>query len=144
MTFLDDLTLILDLLVLLSATVFYTAFFVWWHSRKNDTARAQSHLKEGATIMGLLGTFLAALAFWGEFTWPLPGAYNIYFFDPLFLLSLVLIAFGIAVWYRLPTHFVGMISLVIGAGVAYYGARAYILGLTQDPFETLLLYLGFG
>ncbi len=143
-TFLDDLTLILDLLVVISAVVFYTGLFVWWHSRRNDIARAQSHLKEGAGILGLIGVFLAALAFWGEFTWPLLGSYNIYFFDPLFLLAFLLIAFALAVWYRLPTHFVGMISFVTGAGIAFYGIRAYQLGLTQDPFETLLLYLGFG
>ncbi len=144
MGFVDDLTLILDLLVLVSAAVFYTAMFTWWHARKNDSARAQAHLKEGAGVLGLIGGILGAISLWGEMAWPLPGPYNIYFFDPLLMLALVLVGFAIAVWRRLPTHFVGMLSLVIGAGVAYYGARAYLLGLTQDPFETLLLYLGFG
>lgn len=36
-----------------------------------------------------------------------------------------------------------MLGVVMGSGIIYYGDRAYTLTLTQDPFETLLLYLGF-
>lgn len=144
MPFVDDLTLIEDLLVLVAAAVFYTGFFVVWHWWKKDADRAQSHLHEGALALGILGALLALIALWGEFFWPLPGAYNIYFFDPLFLLAFLLVAFGVAVWRSLPTHFVGMLSFVSGAGAIYYGVRAYQLGLTKSPFETLLLFLGFG
>ncbi len=145
MGFIDDLTLVLDLLILMAATVFYTGFFVWYHSRKMDTARAASHLREGAFIMTILGATIGVIAFWGELNWPLPGAYNLYFFDPLLLLAFLTVAFGLTVLFRLPSHFVGMLGVVIGLGVMYYGVRAeYYLKLTQDPIETLLLYLGFG
>lgn len=144
MPFIDDLTLVEDLLVLVAAVVFYTGFFVIWHWHKKDLERAQVHLREGASVLGLLGGLLAILAIWGEFFWPLPGAYNIYFYDPLFMLAFLLLAFGWAVRARLPTHIVGMLSLVVGSGVIYYGGRAYLLGLTKEPFETLLLYVGFG
>ncbi len=143
-TFKDDLTLVLDLLILVSATVFYTGFFVWLHARRNDLERAGTHLREGGVLLGILGLLLGVVALWGEFTWPLPGRYNLFFFDPLMLLSLLLIGFAVATWYRLPTHFVGMLGLVIGAGIAYYGARGYLVSATNDPFETLLMYLGFG
>ncbi len=147
MPFIDDLTTILNLMVLVCAAVFYTGFFVLWHQRKRDYERAERHLREGGFVLGLLGGLLGFLSVWGEFTWPLPGAYNLYFFDPLILLSLLLIAFGITVWFRLPTHFVGMLGVVCGAGVIYYGLRAdYVFGLqlTKSPFETLLLYVAFG
>jgi len=145
MAFIDDLTLVLDLLVLMSATVFYTGFFVWYHSRKMDTARAAAHLREGAFVMTLIGGVIGLIAIWGEFNWPLPGAYNLYFFDPLLLLALISVSFGLTVLFRFPSHFVGMLGIVIGCGIMYYGVRAdYYLKLTSDPLETLLLYLGFG
>ncbi len=145
MGFIDDLTMVLDLLILVTATVFYTGFFVWYHSRRNDAARAATHLREGAIVLTLIGGLLGLFALWGEFTWPLPGSYDLYFFDPVLLLALLTVGFGLAVVLRLPTHFVGMLGVVIGCGVIYYGARAeYYLKLTQDPFETLLMYLAFG
>ncbi len=145
MAFIDDLTLVLDLLVLMAATVFYTGVFVWYHSRKNDNARATASLREGAVVMTLIGGLIGLIAVWGEFNWPLPGAYNLYFFDPMLLLALLTVSFGITVLLRYPTHFVGMLGVVIGLGVMYYGVRAdYYLALTQDPVETLLMYLGFG
>lgn len=152
MPFIDDLTIILNLMILVCAVVFYTGVLVWWHTRKKDRLRANSHLREGAFLLALLGGILGAIALWGEFTWPIQAAgvpalsaYNLYFFDPLLMLGLLLVAFGVTVWVRLPTHFVGMMGLVMGAGIAYYGVRAELyLSLTKDPMETLLLYLGFG
>ncbi len=149
MAFIDDLTLILDLLILMVATVFYTGFFVWYHSRRNDPARAATSLREGAFLMTFIGGIVGLIALWGEFTWPIPvsyGPYDLFFFDPLLLLSLLTVAFGLAVILRLPTHFVGMMGVVIGCGVIYYGARAdyYLRSVTTDPLETLLLYLAFG
>ena len=144
MPFVDDLTLILDLLILVAGTVFYTGFFVWLHSRRKDPVRALSHLRQGSFLMALLGGLIGVIGLWGEFTWPLPGPYNLYFFDPLMMLALLLVGFGVTVRLGQPTHFVGMLGVIIGGGVMYYGARAYYLSLTKDPFETLLLYLGFG
>lgn len=146
MAFIDDLTLILDLMILLTAVVFYTGFFVWYHSRRNDGARAWSHLREGAFVMTLIGGIIGLIALWGEFNWPLPGAYDLYFFDPLMLLALLTVGFGLTTIFRMPTHFVGMMGIVIGCGVIYYGARAdyYLRTVTLDPFETLLMYLAFG
>jgi len=62
----------------------------------------------------------------------------------LILLSLLLVAFALAVRLRFPTHFVGMLGVLIGLGVWFYGVRAYQLSLTKDLLETLLMYLAFG
>jgi uncharacterized membrane protein len=153
MTFIDDLTLVLDLLILVACVVFYTGFMVWLEMHRKDRDRAISHLREGALVMGCLGALLGIIALWGELTWPLSAvaggtnflaAYDLLFFDSLVLLSFVLVSFALAVTYRRPTHFVGMVGVVAGSGIVYYGCRAYLLSLTLDPLETLLLFLGFG
>lgn len=152
MAFIDDLTTILNLMVLIAATVFYTGFFALWHARKRDYDRAEKHLRGGAVLLGFLGGIMLIISLWGELTWPFGiagglAAYNLYFFDPLLLLSLMLVGFATLVWLRLPTHYLGMLGVVAGAGVIYYALRAdyvYGLALTKEPTETLLLYLAWG
>ncbi|MGA8542033.1 MAG: DUF981 family protein [Thermoplasmata archaeon] len=153
MTFLDDLTLVLDLLILVACVVFYTGFMVWLEMRQKDRARALSHLREGSLVMGCLGAVLGLIALWGEFTWPLNvtvggnnvlAAYDLLFFDSVVLLAVLLVSFAIAVNLRRPTHIVGMLGVVVGLAIGFYGYRAYTLSLTEEPLETLLLFLGFG
>jgi putative membrane protein len=144
MAFIDDLSLVLDLLILVTATVFYTGALVYFEYRRKDSARAYTHLRGGAALLGLLGGLIGFFALWGEILWPLPGAYDVFFFDVLILLALLLVAFAVCVRMRLPTHLVGMLGVIIGLGVLFYGFRAYQLSLTKDPFETLLMYSAFG
>jgi uncharacterized membrane protein len=153
MTFTDDLTVVLDLLILVAVAVFYTGFMVWLEMHRKDRLRAETHLREGALLMGMLGGILGVFALWGEFTWPLNvtipsgnvlASYDLLFFDSLLMLSFLLVAFAVAVTFRRPTHMVGVLGVVIGGGIIYYGYRAWTLSLTLEPLETLLLYLGFG
>jgi len=153
MGFIDDLSVIVDLLVLVAVVIFYTGFLVWFHTLyRKDPARAYTHLREGGFVLALLGGLLGLFALWGEFVWPLtiqtPGGaltvYNIFFFDPLILLSLLLVGFGAAVWAKLPTHFIGLMAVVCGGGVIYYGYQGYNNGLTLDHLETFLLFLVWG
>jgi putative membrane protein len=104
-------------------------------------------------VLGMLGAVLGIIALWGEFTWPLNvatpsgnvlAAYDLLFFDALLMLSFLLVAFAVAVNLRRPTHMVGILGVVIGGGIIYYGYRAWTLSLTLEPLETLFLYLGFG
>jgi uncharacterized membrane protein len=148
MTFVDDLTLVLDLLILVTCAIFYTGAMVWFEIRRKDPVRANAHLRAGAMMIGLLGGLLGVFSVWGELAWPItgfPGAgsYDLFFYDVLILLSLLLIAFALAVRYRFPTHMIGMLGVIIGLGVLFYGVRAYQLSLTENPFETLLLYMAF-
>jgi putative membrane protein len=149
MAFIDDLSLVIDLLILLCAVVFYTGVLVWFEFRRKDQVRAYSHLRGGTLMIGMLGLVIGLFSVWGEITWPIngfPGAtsYDLFFFDVLILLSLLLVSFAVAVWLRLPTHFVGMFSVIAGIGVLFYGVRAYQISLTLDPYETLLMYVAFG
>lgn len=155
MTFIDDLSVITDLLILVPCLVFYTGFLVWLNMRKDDLPKAQASLRQGGTLLGIVGAIIGVLALWGEMTWPLNftlpngdnvlASYDLFFFDMLLLLAVVLISFAIAVNLRLPTHFVGMMGVVIGFGVGFYGYRGYTMSpaLTLDPLETFLLYVAF-
>ena len=159
MTFIDDLSIITDLLILVPCLVFYTGFMVWLNMRKKDVPRAQAHLREGGIMLGILGAVIGVYALVGSLTWPLNvtvtlpsgptnvlASYDLFFFDVLVLLSVLLVAFGVSVALRLPTHFVGMMAVVIGFGVGFYGYRGYTMSpaLTLDPLQTFLLYLAFG
>lgn len=148
MPFIDDLGLILDLLIIVCAAVFYTGTMVWFELSRKDLVRANSHLREGSVVLGLLGGIIGAIAIWGELTWPFGfvaplSSYNPFFFDPLLLLALVLVSFALAVRMHLPTHFVGMVGVIVGMCIAFYGTRGYQIGLTKDPLETFLMFLAF-
>lgn len=116
-------------MIILTSAVFYTGVMVWFEVRRRDGARALSHLQFGALMIGLLGALVGIFSVWGEKTWPItgfPGAgsYDLFFFDVLVLLSFLLIAFALAVRLRYPTHMVGMMGVIIGLGVLFYGVRA--------------------
>jgi uncharacterized membrane protein len=149
MAFIDDLSIITDLLILVCAVIFYTGALVWFEFRRKDSARAYTHLRAGALLIGGLGILIGIFALWGELTWPIAGfptalSYDLFFFDVLVLLSVVLIGFAVSVRLKLPTHLAGMLSVIVGLGVLFYGVRAYQLNLTKDAYETLLMYLAFG
>jgi len=149
MGFIDDLSLILDLLVLVPAAIFYTGVMVWFEVRRKDLVRAGNHLREGAVLLGLLGLVIGIFALWGELTWPINGfptatSYDLFFFDVLTLMAILLVAFALAVRMRYPTHMVGMLGVIIGIGVLFYAFRAYQLSLTLQPLDTLMTYLAFG
>ena len=148
MSFVDDLTLVLDLLILVTAAIFYTGVLVWFEFYRKDNVRANTHLQAGAFMLGILGVLLGLFSVWGELAWPItgfPGAqsYDLFFYDVLILLSLLLVTFSLMVRFKQPTHFVGMLGVIIGLGVLFYGFRAYQLNLTQHPYETLLMYMAF-
>ncbi len=144
MAFIDNLGFELGVMVLVTAVAFYSGFLVLWYRRKGDIARAFKHLQGGSVTLGVLGVFLSVLGFWGELFWPLPGQYNVLFYDPTLLGGLMLVGFAVLVYLRLPTQYLGVIAGVSGLGIAYYGARGYLLGLTKEPLEMFLLFLAFG
>ncbi len=144
MTFIDNLGIELDALILVTAAVFYTGFWVLWSFTRGSREEALRHLRGGAFVMGLLGSFLLLLGIWGEFVWPLPASYNLLFYDPTVMIGLLLVGFAVLVAFRLPTHFIGLVGVVSGSGVIYYGARAYRLGLTLEPLEMFAMFAAFG
>lgn len=102
------------------------------------------HLKGVAIPLGLMGAYMFIMGLWGQFTWPLPGSYNILFYDPLISFGIVLIAFALAVKYGMRLEYVGFLGLMVGIMVIAYGAEGYSIGLTQEPIALLLMYFLYG
>ncbi|BBD72230.1 hypothetical protein HS1genome_0619 [Sulfodiicoccus acidiphilus] len=94
----------------------------------------------------LVGAYLLITSLFGQFTWPLPGSYNILFYDVLSLGGIVIIAAGLA-FYRgitLQLDYVGLAALLVGLMAIFYGYEGFKLGLTQEPLALFLLYLFYG
>jgi putative membrane protein len=149
MAFLDNLALIEVLLALAASLFAYAGVRGWWSMLMNDPKGVRSILRGLAVPAGGLGAVTLLLALWGEMLWPFPSSmagYNIFFFDPLILLGLVLVAFAATVFLAAKMQYVGLLALVGGAVTMFYGWTGYTAhpAFTKDPFDTLLLYWGFG
>ncbi len=151
MAFVDDLALIEVFLMLVAAVLAYSGVRVWLAIRSNQPATLNKVLRGTAVPVGLVGATTLAISLWGEMTWPFPAAYglagyNIFFFDPLILMSFVLLGFAVSAFLGLRLQYVGVFAMVAGAATVFYGWVGYTASpaFTKDPFYTLLLYLGFG
>ncbi len=151
MAFIDDLAFIELLLVMAAAVLTYVGIVGWWNLRMNDAKALRSTLKGAAAPLGIVGSVAFVIGIAGELSWPFPASYhmagyNIFFFDAIMLFSMVLIAYAVAVFAQLRFQYVGIFALVAGAAVAFYGWVGYTANpqFTKEPFETLLLYVGFG
>ncbi len=149
MTFIDDLALVEVLLAFVAALFAYSGVLIWWAIRKDDPAGVRRVLKGAAVPLGALGGAMLFLALWGEMAWPFPAGmagYNIFFFDPMLLLGVVLVAYAVSAQFSLRTQYVGLLAFLAGAVTIFYGYTGYTASpaFTKDPFDTLLLYMGFG
>lgn len=92
----------------------------------------------------LIGIYIAVTGIFGNLLWPLPGSYNILFYDlyPMLGLGLIAIALSIRNGYRL--EYIGFLALVLGLVTIYYGAVGYMNNMTKEPLALFLLYGGSG
>lgn len=144
MTFVDTLAFQLFTLAFVSGLLFYSGIIGYDTYRKFGPRRTLEHLKAQAVPLGALGVIIGSIGLWGEIVWPLPGSYNILFFDPYLLLGAVLLGFAVCVIFRWRTQYVGLFAAMTGLLSIYYGAEAYNLGLTKEPLAMFLLYVAMG
>lgn len=142
MTFVDILTSQLFVLGFIGLILFYITVesYFSYKSRKphKDTMMA------GSIPLALLGAYAFLTGLYGQLTWPLPGSYNILFYDVYTLIGLLMIGGAWAVRSKVRLQYIGVLSLLLGAMVAFYGVAGYLQKLTSEPIGLLLLYLGFG
>jgi uncharacterized membrane protein len=150
MAFTDDLALV-EVLLLLAAVVFtYGGVLSYWAIRSNDPKGLRRVLRSMSLPLAGIGAVATTLALWGEMTWPFPApglvGYNIFFFDAMILFGIVVLTFAVSAFLGLRLQYVGLLALVAGGVVAFYGWTGYAArpAFTTDPFYTLLLYAGFG
>ncbi|AAY79717.1 DUF981 family protein [Sulfolobus acidocaldarius] len=88
----------------------------------------------------VMGSFMAITGLYGLLVWPLPGSYNILFYDlyPILGLGLMGIAFSLKNNYKLELF--GFLALILGLVTIYYGVQGYFKGLTTEPIALLGLY----
>ena len=89
----------------------------------------------------VIGTYMSVTGFYGLLFWPLPGSYNILFYDlyPLLGLGLIMIALGIKNDYKL--EHLGFLGILYGLITIYYGAMGYSHHMTLEPAALLALYV---
>jgi putative membrane protein len=92
----------------------------------------------------IVGLYIFITGLYSQFIWPLPGSYNILFYDIYTLLGVIVLALAFALKYKSELHYIGFIALLFGFFVIYYGYIGYSLGMTSAPLGMLAMYSLFG
>lgn len=124
MAFIDELTFVMITLILVAVSVAYIVVTEMLAYRRNGPKRLGVALQETAIPMIAMGMVILIVGSWGLFTWPLPGAYNVLFFDIYTLFGILVLGFGFSVFLRFRLQYVGVLSPVAGFTVIAYGWRA--------------------
>lgn len=143
MVFVDDLAYSLFVVSFAGLLLLYTSGSIYLDYRKKQR-NITEHLKSAAIPLALIGLYLLLMGLWGQFAWPLPGSYNILFYDPMISFAILLIAFSLSVKFNLRFEYVGFLSLIAGILVTIYGFLGYKIGLTQSPLALLAMYTFYG
>ncbi len=144
MAFIDDLALELFLLSLVGVIAVYMTALVFFQYKKTGTKDIENNLRPGAFPLLAFGVIIIIMALYGEMKWPLPGSYNILFYDPYLIFGIVVMLMAIAIIFRQKLQYVGIVAFFSGIIAIYYGANAYIDGMTKTPIAMLGLYIAFG
>ncbi|MCL5881779.1 MAG: DUF981 family protein [Candidatus Thermoplasmatota archaeon] len=143
MAFIDDLAMELFTLSLVGVVSIYLTGSVYMAYRKG-IKDIEGVLKPGVYPLGVLGAIITIMGIYGEMTWPLPGSYNILFYDPYLIIGLILIIMAVSIAMKQKLQFTGILALFSGLVAIYYGANAYMDKMTSSPIAMLGLYIAFG
>ncbi|MCL4444168.1 MAG: DUF981 family protein [Candidatus Thermoplasmatota archaeon] len=144
MAFVDDLALELFVLALVGVISIYMTASVYLEYRRGNVKDIEGVLRQGVFPLGLLGAFIFIMGLFGEIAWPLPGSYNILFYDPFVIIGIVILSMSVAIYLRQKLQFVGILAFFSGLIAIFYGANAYTDGMTSSPIAMLGLYIAFG
>ena len=143
MAFIDDLAMELFTLSLVGVVSIYLTGSVYVAYRKG-IKDIEGVSKPGVYPLGVLGAIITIMGIYGEMTWPLPGSYNILFYDPYLIIGLILIIMAVSIAMKQKLQFTGILALFSGLVAIYYGANAYMDKMTSSPIAMLGLYIAFG
>lgn len=148
MAFIDILAFEEVTLLMAAVLIGYLGVIGLFAMRRNDPAGVKAVMKGAAVPIGALGAIATTFGIWAEMVWPYPApylaSYNILFNDTYLLFGLTLLGFAISMALSLKLQYVGLFALVAGGTTIAYGYQGWILGMTKDPFETFLLFAGYG
>ncbi len=143
MVFIDNLAYSLFAVSFAGFMLLYTTCSIYLAYRKNRKNFSED-LKSASIPLAVIGMFLFLTGIWGQFTWPLPGSYNMLFYDPLISFGFLLLAFSISIKYGAKLEYTGFLGLMVGMMVIVYGVLGYTTGLTKEPLALLAMYLFYG
>ena len=146
MVFIDNLAYSLFALTFAGLLILYLVVTEWFvFMRKDKNYSNYTARLEGAKVpLLVLGIYMIIMAMWGQFTWPLPGSYNILYYDPLVSFGMIVLALGLAVHYRVKFEYVGFFGLLIGIMTIIYGWLGYSIGISKEPVVLLAMFALFG
>jgi putative membrane protein len=142
MVFIDLLTAQLFVLGFSGLVIIYATVQAGMLYKKGK--EIEGHIRSAQVPLALLGFYAVVSGLFGQFTWPLPGSYNILYYDIFTLWGLFLLAGAWVLRSRLKLQYVGFLSLLIGSMSIWYGVNAYCLGLSMAPIAVLGLFCLFG
>ena len=143
MAFIDNLAYELMAISFSGFVLLYTISQMYLVYRKRGRTFGE-YLRNASVPLGILGAYLLLMGVWGQFSWTLPGSYNILFYDPLVSLGILLVAFAVAVRTGAKLEYVGFLGLLVGIMTIMYGIEGYSIGLTQAPLALLAMYFFYG
>lgn len=144
MAFIDTLPMQLFVLGFSALVLVYitTESYSLWKNGKN----IRRGVRSAQIPLAVLGGYALLMGIYGQIVWPLPGAYNILFYDVYVMFGLVMVSLAWALHSDLKARYAGILSLLAGAVTILYGISGYNLDLTSAPIALLALYglFGFG
>jgi putative membrane protein len=105
---------------------------------------AGTDLESCAPVLGLLGLYTFVNGLYCQLTWPLPGSYNILYYDILPLWGLLLMGLGVAFYRKMKLRYIGFLSALVGLMAIGYGVANYSIGPSPGSTAVLALYSLFG
>ena len=140
----------------MSLLILYLTVDAYFRYSRTGDVHVENFLREGAVPLALFGGVIFILGFYSEIMWPIQIAttnvaaakafagYNILFFDPLFLMGIVVIAFAMTVRFGYKMQTFGVLALYAGIAAIYYGYEGFKLNMSSEPTALLLMYFAFG
>lgn len=142
MVFIDILAMQLFVLGFSGLILAYMTIKTVWCSK--DGKDGWRVMQSGKIPLALLGIVVLVTSLFGQFAWPLPGSYNILFYDVYLMFGVFLIGAAWIIHSKLRLEYLGFFALLIGAMTVFYGYSGYKLGMTSSPIALLGLYTLFG
>jgi putative membrane protein len=139
MPFVDSLTV---MLIGLAMGLALGAFYFFFRAREDE--KMLNALIVPAFVVGLFDFMSGFLM---SFTWPLPGAYDMLFGDPLLLFGLILVMTSVAYYKKMNLGLIPVLSLLLGIYVlvgAYTIVQMKTLETGNDEITAVGLYIFSG
>ncbi len=140
MVFVDNVALELLILFFSGMLIIYTTINIYREKKDNKKPETKINI----IPLFILGLFIFINGIAEEIMWPLPGSYNILFYDPFVLFGMILLGFSISIALKQKLSYIGFFAFLSGIITGVYGLFGYLLNMTQSPQMLLALYVLFG